>query len=508
MKDIKNNLLKCMTIIFFISITFSFLFSIIKNNIQTISFDYLWVFFIFILFFIVTAFLYKITSEKKLTKKYLFFFFFLLFLVQLIYVRCTYSKYGWDCGTVIESAINLHQDHFKMPYQKYYFSAFPNNICLLLLIKEYFSIVMRIIPFSNYYALLAVFNLVLIDLSIFLLYLIAKELTTNKNAKFALFLGSILIGLHPWIIVPYTDTMTLFIPLLIFYLYLKIRKDPKKLYFFLLGILSLFAYKMKPTCIIILISIIIIELFYVKWKQIKWKKLCFNFFSFFLGAFLFFLFFQVLTNYELGKSIKKKDYDQNKYPMIHWAMMGSGTVKDDTGHTYYGVFNPEDSDFTYEQKGYEKKKKNVTKRYLNRLKEYGVLGYVNFLAHKFIWISTDGTFFFGNEGSFYKSEPFHQDELSKFIQKNFTIKKNQMIANVYQGMYAGILFYILFCLVLERKKKPKRKKEKQILELSILGLFMFVLLFEGRSRYLFNYYPIFLLLIAISMEKIPKKKQD
>ena len=43
-----------------------------------------------------------------------------------------------------------------------------------------------------------------------------------------------------------------------------------------------------------------------------------------------------------------------------------------------------------------------------------------------------------------------------------------------------------------------------ILKLSIIGIILFIVIFEGRSRYLYNYIPIFIILGTVGIKNIIK----
>ena len=79
----------------------------------------------------------------------------------------------------------------------------------------------------------------------------------------------------PYIIIPYTDTISMVFPILIFYLYIKIKEEKnenKRAFFTILeGMLTILGYHIKPTIVIVVIAICIVEI--LRCKKIKMIKI-------------------------------------------------------------------------------------------------------------------------------------------------------------------------------------------------------------------------------------------
>ena len=75
----------------------------------------------------------------------------------------------------------------------------------------------------------------------------------------------------PYIIIPYTDTISMIFPILILYLYIKIKeetnKNKQRMLIVLEGILTILGYYIKPTAVIVTIAICIVEI--LRCKKIK-----------------------------------------------------------------------------------------------------------------------------------------------------------------------------------------------------------------------------------------------
>ena len=110
----------------------------------------------------------------------------------------------------------------------------------------------------------------------------------------------------------------------------------------------------------------------------------------------------------------------------------------------------------------------------------------------------DGTFAWGREGSFYYIVP-----------DNSKIKLSHTLKNVYYNdgkyyKYFSTIEQVLWVLMLgtgwyvsikEFIEKRNINYGVSVMELSIIGITLFELLFEARARYIYLYVPIFALFV-------------
>lgn len=143
---------------------------------------------------------------------------------------------------------------------------------------------------------------------------------------------------------------------------------------------------------------------------------------------------------------------------------------------------------------------NYTQEAIEHIKDkliaFGCIGYVQHLVDKLIWAGSDGTFFYGGEGDFHLEEQSSQNTLRGKLQNAFYIE-----TDFYQKWFSSWLqgVWLLICI---RGTLSYFKKDDNIFtsiaKLSIIGLFLFLLLFENRSRYLFLYLPVLLFAMEFS----------
>ena len=320
-----------------------------------------------------------------------------------------------------------------------------------------------------------------------------------------------LILFTPFIIVPYTDTLTLFIPIAIFYFYLKIKDNTKLqyLYVFIEAILLVGGYFLKPTCVIIGIAILLAEFLYINVKKetiySHLKQLGIVLVILVIGTYSVLVAYNYLKDTNISKYISMKEFEEKSIPATHFLMMGmkEGKISDARGknNTMFGGYDGEDYNNTTRIKGKEEKIKYHLAIIKERLQNFGIYGYMKFVYNKVIWILSDGTFYYGAEGTFFITQPYNQSRIAKKIQGfiNISSKKYQYItANIMQIVWVDLLIGIIFTY-------KNREKKINILKFSIIGIILFIVLFEGRARYLYNYIPMFIIVGTLGIKNIITK---
>jgi len=189
-------------------------------------------------------------------------------------------------------------------------------------------------------------------------------------------------------------------------------------------------------------------------------------------------------------------------PLLHFAAMGLKTV--DYGNTVsYGGFNQADADNTVKLQGKQAKTDYSVMLIKQRLNEHGSVGYSKFLAHKTNWILSDGTFYAYGEGSNEAVKFTAQDQISKHVRGFMYVegKRYVFFSNVLQVFWVALLLLIAVQLIIHIMHKASRANAYAVLpRLMIAGILLFLLLFEGRSRYIFLYLPIFIVAAMYTLQ--------
>ena len=434
MSKIKKNIINIFSVIFSALFLIIFFNTIFNNNTINIYYKIPIMIIGLIVSYIVIFFIYnkiiKIDKDIKLNiylKLFILFIIIGIFIIQLLLARLAYTPIGWDCGQVVEDAFRLNQG---LDIDAWYFSRYTNNMGILIIFKVLYSIVGIFYDIKNLQACFTIdiiFNIIMLDLSAIITFLTCKKILGKKGWLSLLFIFPLII-FTPYIIIPYTDTISMLFPILIYYIYLLIKEKDKRSYILIFaeGRITSIGLIIKPTCAIMVIALIMVQSFYAKLNKENTIKL-FKFVLLFIVGFG--LIYQIF-NVQKKKYIATEDYNNNSIPLTHFIMMGmqKNIIKDETvgkGNILYGTFNDADAQNTSSKIGKEEKIKYNLSIINKRLKDFKFSGYIKFLYNKLIWISSDGTFFYGCEGTFFKDEPYDTTQIGKEIQKFYNINTKE-----------------------------------------------------------------------------------
>ena len=135
----------------------------------------------------------------------------------------------------------------------------------------------------------------------------------------------------------------------------------------------------------------------------------------------------------------------------------------------------------------------------NRLKEKGFTGYVKFLIEKQANDTSDGTFGWLNEG-YFMDEDTPSTKLGQFLSSYIYPDGKHLfdfkfIAQLCWVILIGIILFGFF----------DNKPFSQTMRLAIIGLMIFLLMFEGgRTRYMIQFLPCFFVLATLCWDSTKK----
>jgi hypothetical protein len=180
---------------------------------------------------------------------------------------------------------------------------------------------------------------------------------------------------------------------------------------------------------------------------------------------------------------------ERSFPFTHFYMMGLNS-----SNGRYGVYNDNDVGITFGAIGTENKMALNISVARERLKEMGFLGYIQFLCQKSAYVFNDGALAFAGEGGFLSMEPNERSEIGKAMQAFFygdMDRPSRAYVLLADGIWLAVL--VLMCVSFFQKK-GKDAEALFAMRLCLLGLALFLLLFEARPRYLVNHLPLIALL--------------
>ena len=395
-------------------------------------------------------------------------------------------QYNWDFKWVMDSAkeIIVTGDTENL----YYFKIFPNNLGALIIVTAAMKIF-----FGNEIGAYII-NIIFILLAALFAVLSAKKIGGYKLALNTMILLFLTLPLYLYSPIIYTDTLSVAFPVITLYCWLVAKEQKEKskkkylLAIILMTVFTAIGYFIKPVAAIVFVAIIIEEIFTNK-KVLKNIAI----------SLAIFLVCMVLFN-KISEKVILKDARKNvhEYPLTHWIMMGLNTPESEGGTSIgYGAYSQKDSDYTATSGNYEEKKQaNITK-IKERLNNFGLKGYIKFIYKKWQYVWNDGTYYvlniIGWDTINTKSIPYRivlgdESNITKSIMKHFN--------NI-------VFFVILVGLAIDIKNKEK-SKEARVLGISIVGIGIFLTIWEARSRYIYFMIPVFCVLCAIGIDIINK----
>ena len=411
---------------------------------------------------------------------------FIIFIIQMLISLSIMTSFGWDVGIYRYSTVSDLSDING------YFSMYPNNLFIFIL-SRYLHV---LIPFINIWGIMAIINVIAIDISILLIFYITKKILNLKYAYIAYILSILLLGFICWMICPYSDTLSLPFTTSILACYVTYdkskNKNVKNIFLLLIPFITFIGYLIKPTVVICVIAIILINVLY---NIFDLKKVL----MIFVEVLIFMIVFLTLNS--IWKLYIQKQHmlkiDENRAtPYTHFIMMGLND--ENTGAYIYS-----DVEFTESFDTVNEKKKHNIEVIKERLNNFGFVGYLNFAFTKARWITSEGNFFWGGEGDFANFEKC--DNFLKNIY--YTNGKYYEIYKYYQqGLW--ILIMILITSNIIGIFKRENNKYESILYMTIFGIILFNIFFEARSRYLILYLPCFIMAAVFGIENITKKRKN
>ena len=434
----------------------------------------------------------------------------ILFVVQLIFVSQLYFEIGFDVY-YMKNAAEYFVNHVYVEFYKVYLEVNPNNV-MIYFITICFDKLGMLLSVDGY-KINILFGIILANLSVYLTGKVVFRLTSHRGLTWMAYgLAVFFIGLSPWIMAPYSDIYSVVIPIMTFDIYLMLR--PKKwnpcLKVILVSILPVLGSLIKPTNLFILFGIMIVEVLMAQVHRGLWKQI--------LAALLGLLVVSAAWYGVRAGVYQAVGYVPNEEvsrPMMHYALIGSDT--ESSGN--YNYYDDQISDLT---PGKDAKialeGKLIKERYLNM----GCKGYLYHLTKKNLLNYNNAILGWGKEYEFAHSIHQSTNPLGRLLQNIYYPNGSSMVTNAigvggkYFAYYillaqflwmlimsfllaAGIyaLFHWNHSLKAEKKDKTilaeRNKRAILILSIVMIGIFVFLSIFETNARYLFSYLPMIIL---------------
>lgn len=399
---------------------------------------------------------------------------------QMYFVLHIHPDMNYDVYFLYSSLNGVEQNH--------YYTLCPNNIPILLFMHLW----CKIFDASSW-LFLDLLTLFWTDLSaicnILALYFVNKKLVVP-----GIYMHVMWLSLFPMIIVPYTDCWV--IPFVSFYIlmWIILRKRSCKLWCKILLVIVMTlavvgAYFIKPSAVIPFIAIAVVELLNCIKSGVKVSKIVLVMSFVFTGM----ISYSVINHQVQNQKYVTIQKDRGSTPLYFVSL----------GLSEYGKYNTADAMDMENAKSRDEVNEISKRKIKERIKNRGPLGYIKFLLFKHNLNTSDGTFGWLVES--FIAMHTQPPKANKFVQ---TIR-NYIYPNgtkLHDFAFVAQLWWIVWLGILLFGTTNSYTGIKQMMRLSIIGGMLFLLIFEGgRSRYLIQFLPVFLILATIQAQDAKMK---
>lgn len=429
-----------------------------------------------------------------------------LLVVQLHVAFAVRLPADWDAYAVYESASGLALGTLESVTP--YFEINPNNLLLTLLLALYYKVIL-FLGFTDLAKASALLNALLLFAGTVLTYNAARMLGGRRIAAVTLLPSTVLLVLSPWAGVLYSDTAGVVFTVLILCLLLAARRSAKLAIrvplWILTGAVAAVGYGVKPTVLICLVAAGITALFLLASRRNTAALLLAI--TIVGGTF-------VVSNQLITAAMQRSTavaFDLKSTPNAmnpgHFLKVGAQSSQGPHG-PFYGAYNEADYLGTLAVQGTDEKLRHGIDAYVERVSEMGPGGYLSFLSNKLAWITGDGSFFSWGEGRMNGDTFLSKEPADRPIQDLFgnTRPHFQWMLSLWQGTWFAVLALVAVPLVLRTSRLLH--PELTAMRIALLGLLVFLLLFEARARFLYLYAPYFIVLASLSFQAVMQSLQE
>ncbi len=422
--------------------------------------------------------LFKVSLEDK---KY--YFIFSLVVVSVAMWQWYVAKWmpdigGYDFHEVRRAAISLAEGgtFTGIPY----FEESMNNANIAILLSLFYRIIPNWTWITFLGALCTNFSAAFVALAV------KNHTKDNKISLLCLLTGELLIGITWRAFLVYTDNFgMLFVAMTIWLM--SVDMDYKIKTCLVVLVISIAVYIKVTNFLLFIACGIYLVIHYVGdnkkeyLKRFSYTVICFGI------ALCAVLFIQnsLRNHYSLVPDENVKDW---KYMF----MVGQNT-------DFYGVVNGGDmqlrGSFREEYSSGKEVKNACLQEAVNRIKARGLVGNISFYLCKLDVAYCDG--YFHNV----HSDPYYGDDnlFARIYMPGW--KYYWIYATILQIIWNGIIL----CLLLGSLMCKNENKISYLYYLMIVGVTLYLMCFEGRSKYLFMFLPVYLAAAGISLDNIKKR---
>ena len=445
------------------------------------SFKPILLFIYIIINMIFLIFIYKNVITKIANYKWLPVFLMAIFAIICILVSYSLRQNpSWDMGRVFNMAVGYIQNGY---IEDTYLYEYQNNIaitCIFIIVLKIFSL----FNYTDYVTAITLVNAIMVTLTIICLYYSVKKIYGKEKALMVLIICLFTTPFYLHAAIYYTDTMSMFVCTLFLFIYTIMRdennKTKKYIEQIILGLIFVVGAEIKITSTFIFIAIIVASIL-----NNKIKDLIKDFKIFIPATLIFFLIYTICINTMVIPD--KEKLNMYKVPISHWLWIGS------VGN---GGFNQEAYEYTYSFPTYEERNQADLSKLKETLKSYDIISFVKHISQKLKYTWADGTYLAPEK---LRRDPVNKGVLYEYVASGGT--KTNYYKYFPQIMHITMLGFLLINVISVLKNKKFDKMDTTLI-ISILGITLFLMIWENRSRYILTLVPIMIILEVNGIESV------
>ena len=383
---------------------------------------------------------------------------------------------------------NFENMYTSLPASRYeYIARYTNNNGILVLLSLYYRIVYLI--FGKVPSFAPIFlNAVFINTAVIFTFFISKKIFKPFGSFLTVVICLLFLPYYTYVPYYYSDSLSLPFTVISVFLVLsgaKIKtdtKDKKRLakkivYLIMAGFFIAVGYELKGSLIIVTVGALVYIILENRLKAALIGALSVTLVTLICISAI------NLYNDSLHFTTKEQLYEQ-QYPALHWVMMG---LKGNGG------FDQSDATATRNSGNYDQKTEAIKKEIASRLNKMGVNGMITHLYQKLTFTWGDGIYFIDHHLNSTDSNGNRIKNRSILFEFVLMDGKYNAVFYVYSNTFhMCMLFFMLMSgfFVIKKKKISKITLIQGI----VFGATLFFMVWETRSRYIFNMTPLFILL--------------
>lgn len=371
-----------------------------------------------------------------------------------------------DMAAIFRGAMHFSRFEFSELFADEYWNIFPGNILLAI----FWGILL--IPLPKSLITIKIINAILI----YIIITITKNLAKEYNIRYYNIIYLLMLTFVPlflYINHVYFDLPVILICMLAIYLFVKGKN------IILISMILGIGKYLRSSVSIVMLAILFVYIF-EKISSINKKRILMQISTLIVSIFVFVI---------LGFGIPK---------LVNYACYGNNDIKSYSGwnQIYIGLNEEEfgfmDNDFSYDRDFDD---------IVNRVKSYGPIKITKIITQKTFWLWSQGTYqaeryAFGADASNYCDKFEYETILTKYLlNSEQTLRK---LINAFMRAQYLILFFLMTLTFWKENEIEKYRLFYYI----VFATFAIMLVYELKSRYIFQLFPLMVIFAVRSIENL------